>query len=157
MKAYLIIAAIFAVVIGYATWQKQKADNAKLETKAVRASLTMAEVELQNAEVVNKTALDAIAAQAREVERQKLIAAAEAKKSRERLNAYNALNRKIGNVPASENVPVSSHLELLLDSERMRGVVPGDRSRPDSADEGVNSGEAGPSGHDLPAETPPTS
>lgn len=148
------MAVFVALAVGWGSWQKMVAANAKLETKAVRTSLSMAEAELQNAEAVNKAALDTVAKQASEVQRQKLIAAAEAKKSRQRLDAFNALNRKIGNVPTSENVPVSSHIELLLDSVRMRGAVPGPGSRPDRADEGVVGGNAGSAGPDVPAPAP---
>ena len=157
LNPYVILGVAIACLFGLWKWEKRKTTALKTEAAALQKSVNMAEIELQNAEAINKSALDAVAQQAREVERQKLIAAAEAKKSRERLNAFNALNRKIGNVPTSENVPVSNHLELLLDSERMRGPVAGDGPRPDSSDEGVNGDNSGSVGHDLPPETAPSS
>lgn len=155
MKVYLIIGALMAAVLAWGAWQKQKASNAKLETVAVRASLSMAEVELKNAEAVNKAALDTVAKVSTEVERQRLIAAAEARKSRQRLDAFNALNRKIGNVPTTENVPVSNHLELVLD--QLRSPVAGSGSGADRVDETGDTSDAGPLGPVVSPEAPTAS
>lgn len=156
LNPYVILGVAIACLFGLWKWEKRKTAAVKVEVAALQKSVSMAEVELQNAEAINKNALDQLASQAREVERQKLIAAAEAKKSRERLNAFNALNRKIGNVPTSENVPVSDHLELLLDE--LRSPVAGNGGSPaDSADESRNENDPGPLGPNVSPTTTPTS
>ena len=156
LNPYVILGVAIACLFGLWKWEKRKTTALKTEAAALQKSVNMAEIELQNAEAINKSALDAVAQQAREVERQKLIAAAEAKKSRERLNAFNALNRKIGNVEPSQNVPVSDHVQSVLDaiSDELRGVVPGDGPRPDSLDEGVHGGSPNFDRPNVSTETP---
>lgn len=153
MKQYLIFALIVAAAVGWGTWQKQKAANAKLEAEAIRASLSMAEAELQQVATLanhNKTVADSYK---HEVIRQREIAAAEAKKSRQRLDAFNALNRKIANV--TDNPPVPDAIELVLESVRLRGPVPGAPGA-DDGHKDRSGGEAGVAGRDVPAGTVPT-
>lgn len=155
MKQYIIIAAIIAALVAAYKWKDIEVDRAKLEIEGVRKSNAMLETELRDAASVNAGALHAAEIASREIERQKLIAAAEAKKSRQRLDAFNALNRKISNVPTSENVPVSDHIEHVLDE--LRSAVPGGGQAADRPNEGGTGGAPDPAGHELPAETAPTS
>lgn len=155
---YIWFAVIVGVLWGAYKWEKHKVASAELKAVGITKSLTLAINELDDAARINKSALDELASQAREVERQKLIAAAEAKKSRQRLDAFNALNRKIGNVPTSENVPVSNHLELLLDAQRVRGAVAEPSgSTADSSNESGVSGTSGPLGPVVSPTASPTS
>lgn len=144
-----VSALAVGLAVGYVKYMERDvtADKAEAKTAIVRA-----ECSTNVADEVTQSALQQVATLTREVERQKAIAAAEAKKSRQRLDAFNALNRKIGNVPTSENVPVSSHIESVLDS--VRSAVPRDTSA-DGADKDGVDGNAGPDRPNVPAEADP--
>jgi hypothetical protein len=142
------MALAVAVLFGLYKWEGYKTKTAKAEAEAVRRSLAMAETEIKNAAATadyNKAVADGFMAEAA---RQRNIAAAEAKKSRQRLDAFNALNRKIGNV--QDNPPVPDAIELNLDAARMRGAVPGPGQAPGGADEGGAGENAGAAGRDVP-------
>lgn len=132
-----IMAVFVALAVGWGTWQKMNAANAKLETKAVRASLTMAEAELQDAAALN-------ADEARKRKDAEAAAKAQAKLAADRAAAerlawsrVNKLKTEIANV--KENPPVPSSIELVLD--RLRGAVPGPSGSP--ADRVDENGDAG--------------
>lgn len=141
-----------AVAVGYAKWTSKSAEVA---TGRADVAIVKAECATQNVEDTTAALNQQITDLAREVERQKLIAAAEAKKSRQRLDAFNALNRKINNVPNDQNVPVPPAVELFLDE--LRGAIPGSGSGADSADKDASDGAAPASGGGVPAATTPTS
>ena len=146
----------FGALWGAYKYEGWKVKAAAVKVEALQKSLNMAEFELQDAAETAKHNADLAKSFKNEVMRQKTIIAAEAKKSRERLNAYNALNRKIGNVPTSENVPVSSHIEHVLDE--LRSPVAGPGSQPNSADEAGGDGAPDTAGGDaVPPFTSPAS
>lgn len=149
------IAAIVAAAFGgLYKCESQKVERTEMVKQGLERSLAVAQAELDNAAAINRGALRAAELASQELERQKLIAAAEAKKSRQRLDAFNALNRKISNV--TENPPVPDAIELVLESVRMRGPVPGASGAPASgADQGGDKGAADPSGHVVPPGTDP--
>lgn len=142
-------AVVVAVAVGYAKWTSKTAEVAtgKAETAIVKA-----ECSTNIADEVTQSALSQVASLTREVERQKLIAAAEAKKSRQRLDAFNALNRKINNVPNDQNVPVSAHIEHVLDE--LRSPVSGGAGT-GSSDQGGNGGASDLAGRDVSPEAKP--
>ena len=145
-------ALVAALAIGYAKWVDQgaKVDKAEARTAIVRAECAT-NTAVDTTEALNQQIADLT----REVERQRIIAASAEKKSRQRLDAFNALNRKIGNVPNDENVPVPAPVELFFDE--LRRVVPGDGSSADSADENGNDRKADPSPSGMSEATTPTS
>ena len=150
----LWIALAFGALFGAYKLEGYRVKAAATKIEGLTKSLNMAEFELQDAAETaahNKSVADSFK---EEVMRQKSIIAAEAKKSRERLAAFNALNRKIGNVPPSENVPVSNHLELVLDE--LRSPVAGSGPPADSPDETGDGGKAENSGGNLPPKTDAT-
>lgn len=156
MNQYAIMAVVVACVAAWGGWQKIKRNEADLETKAVRASLDMAEDEAERAAkdaTHNATVAKAWIAEA---ERRAKVAADHRAKERLAWMARDKLKKELANVPTSQNLPVSDHLELLLDAQRVRGVVPGETgaSGPDKAGDGENPGAAG---SDVPATTEPTS
>lgn len=144
---------VTALAVGYAKWVDQgaKVDKAEARTAVVKAECAT-NTALDTTEALNQQIADLTA----QVDRQKAIAAAEAKKSRQRLDAFNALARKIANAPNDENVPVPAPVEHVLDAARLRGAVPRDGS-PDSANEDADDGAADTSGRDVPAAAEPTS
>ena len=146
-------ALVAALAVGYAKWTEQgaKVKTSKAETAIARAECST-NAAVDTTEALNQQITDLT----REVERQKIIAAAAEKKSRDRLAAYNALNRKIGNVPTSQNVPVSDHLESVLDAQRVRGAVPGPTGT-DRSDQNGNDGKTDPAGRDVSTAPEPTS
>lgn len=154
MNPYLIMAVIVAAAVGWGTWQKQIASNAKLEVKAVRASLSMAEKELEDAAAINRGALKAAEIAAADAAAQAKIAADTRAKERLAWIRLEKLKKEIGNVPTSENVPVSSHIEHVLDE--LRSPVAGDGSRADSPNENGTAGEGGADRPNVPAETSAT-
>lgn len=141
------LALVTALSVGWAKWNEQ---GAKVDKAEARTAIAKAECVTDLADDVTQSALQQVTTLTAEVARQKAIAAAEAKKSRQRLDAYNALNRKIANVPTIENVPVSSHIESVLDS--VRGSVPGVEPAPGGANESGDSGAADVAGRDLSTE-----
>lgn len=145
-------ALVAALAVGYAKWTDL---GARVKTSKAEAAIVKAECATQNVEDTTAALNKQITDLAREVERQKLIAAAEAKKSRQRLDAFNALNRKINNVPNDQNVPVPPAVELFLDE--LRGAIPGSGPGADSADKDASDGASPASGGGVPAATAPTS
>lgn len=141
MNQYLVMAAVVAAAIGWGGWQKMNAANAKLETKAVRASLEMAQSELQNAASVNRGALLAARNATAEAERQAKIAADRAAKERLAWIRLDKLKKDISNVKDTSRVPDS--IELVLDRLRatVDGGAPADRTHED--------GDSGAAGVDL--------
>lgn len=140
-------ALVAALAVGYAKWTER---GAKVDKAEARTAIAKAECVTDLADDVTQSALQQVTTLTAEVARQKAIAAAEAKKSRQRLDAYNALNRKINNVP--ENPPVPDAIELVLD--RMRSAVPGTTGT-DRAHENGSEGEAADPRPNLPAGTEP--
>lgn len=142
-----------ALAVGWAKWNDlgAKVKTSKAETAIARAECST-NAAVDTADALNQQITDLT----REVERQKIIAAAAEKKSRDRLAAYNALNRKIGNVPTSQNVPVSDHLESVLDAQRVRGSVPGPTGT-DRPDQDGTDGKTDPTGRDVSPAPEPTS
>ena len=140
-------ALVAALAIGWAKWVDQgaKVDKAEARTAIVRAECAT------NTAVDTTDALNQqIADLTREVERQKIIAASAEKKSRDRLAAYNALNRKINNVP--ENPPVPDAIEFVLD--RMRGAASGSPGTDRVEEDGVD-GNPADLGRDVSSGTDP--
>jgi hypothetical protein len=149
----VVLSIVVAVLFGLYKWEGHKAKAAKLEVEGVRKSLALADSELRNAEAVNRGALLAAENATKEAERQALIAQAAAKKSQDRLRENNLLRKDIQNV--KDNPPVSDGLELVLDSLRMRGTVPGPNGQGSGrVDEGGGEGEASADSGGVPAGTP---
>lgn len=142
-----------ALAVGWAKWNDQ---GAKVDKAEARTAIAKAECSTNAAVDTTEALNQQITDLTREVERQKIIAAAAEKKSRDRLAAYNALNRKIGNVPTSQNVPVSDHLESVLDAQRVRGSVSGPTGT-DRPDQDRNDGKTDPAGRDVSPAPEPTS
>ena len=67
LNPYVILGVAIACLFGLWKWEKRKTTALKTEAAALQKSVNMAEIELQNAEAINKSALDAVAQQAREV------------------------------------------------------------------------------------------
>jgi hypothetical protein len=144
-----ILSIVVVGLFGLYKWEGHKARAARLEVEGVRKSLALADSELRNAEAVNRGALLAAENAAREAQRQAQIAADAEKKSRDRLRENNLLRRNIQNV--TENPPVSDSLELVLDSLRVRGSVPGNGSPTSGADRDSSGETAGADGGGMPA------
>lgn len=157
MNQYLVMAAIVAAAIGWGGWQKMNAANAKLETKAIRASLEMAQSELQNAASVNRGALLAARNATAEAERQAKIAADRAAKERLAWIRLDKLKKEISSVPTTENVPVSNHLQAVLDAaaNELRSAVPGPGPAADRPHEDGNGGTPASAGDAVPTEADP--
>lgn len=153
MNQYLVMAAVVAAAIGWGGWQKMNAANAKLETKAIRASLEMAQSELQNAASVNRGALLAARNATAEAERQAKIAADRAAKERLAWIRLDKLKKEISSVPTTENVPVSAHIEHVLDE--LRSAVPGSGPASDRPHEDGNGGTPASAGDGVPTEADP--
>lgn len=128
------MAVIVATLFGLWKWEASKVKAAKLEIEGIRKSLVMASTELQDAADINKGALDQLAAQAAEVERQKRLAAETKAKERLAWSRVNKLKQDIQNV--TENPPVPLPIELFLD--RVRGTVPGPGPAASGPDQGGN-------------------
>lgn len=151
-----ILSVAVAVLYGLYVWEGKKVEWEKLRHQGLEKSLTQAQLELdRTAEVADYNAKLADSFKA-EVSRQYGTIRTLEKKSTDRLRENNDLRRKISNVPASENSPVSAHIEHVLDAQRMRSSVPG-KAGPDRGDEVEGDGKADPSGHDLPGTSEPTS
>lgn len=140
-------ALVAALAVGYAKWTEQ---GAKVKTSKAETAIARAECSTNAASDTTEALNQQITDLTREVERQKIIAAAEAKKSRQRLDAYNALARKINNV--TENPPVPDAIELVLD--RMRSAVPGAPGADRAHENGIE-GEAADPRPNLPTGTDP--
>lgn len=150
---YLTGVAALAVAGTYGLYSWTKRDLAAAETQLALSKRDRACVSTV-AEDVNRSALDQIAALTSEIRKQKEINAAISAKSGERLRALNRLTKEISNVPKSENVPVSDHIERVLDELRRAhagGNVPAGNS------DAGNGGAPGTVGHDVPAEAGPAS
>lgn len=133
-------ALVVGLAVGYVKYMERDvtADKAEAKTAIVRA-----ECSTNIADEVTQSALQQVATLTRQVNEWKAAWAIAEKKSRDRLKAFNDLNRKIGNV--KDNSPIPDALELKLDDVRVRSAVPRDAGK-DSADKAANGGEAGPSG-----------
>lgn len=147
------LALVTALSVGYAKWNEQ---GAKVDKAEARTAIAKAECVTDLADDVTQSALQQVTSLTAEVARQKAIAAAEAKKSQDRLRENNELRRKIANVPNDENVPVPSALEHVLDAARVRGAVSRDAGA-DGVDKDADDGAAGDSRRELPPAPEPTS
>ena len=122
-------------------WRGEHVKDLAAERDAVRRSLSMAEVELQNAASVNRGALLAARNATAEAERQAKIAADRAAKERLAWIRLDKLKKDISNVKDTSRVPDS--IELVLDRLRatVDGGAPADRTHED--------GDSGAAGVDL--------
>lgn len=142
-------ALVIGLAVGYVKYMERDvtADKAEAKTAIVRA-----ECSTNIADDVTQSALQQVATLTRQVNEWKAAWSIAEKKSRERLKAFNELNRKIGNV--KDNSPIPDALELKLDDVRVRSAVPRDAGK-DSADKAANGGEAAPAGDGVSPGTDP--
>lgn len=143
------LALVTALSIGYVKWNERGVAVDKAEA---RTAIAKAECVTDLADDVTQSALKQVTTLTAEVERQKRIAADEAKKSQDRLRENNELRRKINN--ATENPPIPDAAEFALD--RLRGAIPG-AAGADRTHENGTEGEAGDLGGPLPPATEPAS
>lgn len=135
----------------YEGWKVKKAQAELVQAIESKGKVVQS---LDDAARLNKTLKLSLEMQAEDAEVQ--ARAADQARAKERLawQRLNKLQKEIGNVPTTENVPVSQHLELLFDE--LRSAVPGD-ARP--ADDNVGGSEepSGPLGPVVPTDAAPTS
>lgn len=139
-------ALVVGIAVGYVKFMERgtEAREARAETATVAA-----ECATSTAETVNESTLRQIADLQAEVDRQKALRAEAEAKSRDRLRENNLLRKGIQSV--KDNPPVSDSLELVLDSLRVRGSVPGNGSPASGADQDSSGETAGADGGGMPA------
>ncbi len=145
----VVLSVVVAVLFGLYKWEGHKARALKDQAEhAIGEKAKLAE-KLKDAATYNDGLKAILEMAAKEAERQALIAAAEAKKSRDRLRENNLLRKDIQNV--TENPPVPLAIERVLDG--MRSAVAGNGDG--GADQGGNEGAANPDRPEVPAEANP--
>jgi phage repressor protein C with HTH and peptisase S24 domain len=156
-NGYVILAVAVAIFAGLWKWEQRKVERAELAAKGLERSLAQAEKEITDTAAIakhNKDVADSFKSYAEEQMRERR---ALEKKSADRLRENNDLRRKISNVPTDQNVPVSNHIESVLDAQRVRGAVSGGAGADGDGDKARGSEAADPAGRDLSATPSPTS
>lgn len=155
ITAFVGVGSVLAIgaIYGLYAWTKHDLDKVTAERDAAQTAQACVSA---TAEDINKNLLQRVTSLTADVERQKRIAIAHEKKSLERLKQFNDLQRKIANVPQSQNVPVSDHLERVLDE--LRRPVARDGGPPaDRPDADTDGDDASSTGSGVPADPVPAS
>lgn len=153
---YVIVGVIAAAVLAWVAWQKHKVVEAKAElAQAIEAKGALT-AKLKDAAKYNNTLKLSLEMQAEDAEIQ--AKAADAARAKERLAwiRLNKLQKEIANVPTSQNVPVSDHVQSVLNAiaDELRSPVPG-TSGPDSSDQSRDAGEGDNARRDVSPEASP--
>lgn len=144
-------AVVVAIMYGLFAWRGQALDTVTAERDAAKTARACVAA---TSEDVNKSHVQQIKALTASIAAQTATITELQRKERKAAANLAALQRKIANVPQSQNVPVSDHIEFLLDE--LRRPVPGPSGQPAG---GVDKGDAGspadPDRPAVPAETNP--
>lgn len=155
---YVAVFLVVMAAIGWNKFQNGRVNAAKAELAEAVKEKVVAQSKLKDAASLNSTLKLSLEMQAEDAEVQ--ARAADQARAKERLawQRLNKLQKEIANVPTSQNVPVSDHVQSVLNAiaDELRSPVPGDGG-PDSANESGDEGAGDPVRRDVPEEASPAS